>query len=208
MRDNRIVARLVRELLAEVLVVELEPFFELHDLRVGLLQREIGSLARERVREDVRHGRETIPQDLRPLTLVPHGAECERTDDRSSRDQRKRQVRLWSVLLEECAVNRRFRWKLIQAREPEGLAVEDPAKGIRQGLVRNEWGNRLASLDDPLMRVLENPAVGGPLKQRAAIDGEELDERSQRGRDLGIHVRGGDVDEPGGDVREKPLKGA
>ncbi len=58
------------------------------------------------------------------------------------------------------------------------------------------------------MRVLQKPAVGGPLKQRAAIDGEELDKRSQRGRDLGVHVRGGDADESGGDFREKPLKGA
>ncbi len=208
LRDDRIVARLVRELLTEVLVVELEPFFELQDLRVGLLQREIGSLARECVREDVRHDRETIPQDLRPLALVSHRAESERPDDRSSRDERKRQVRLWPVLLEECAVDRRFRRKVIQARVPEGLSLEDPANGIWQGLLRNEWGQRLASLDDPLMRVLQNPAVGGPLKQGAAIDGEELDQRSQRGRDLGIHVRGGDADESGGDVREQPLKGA
>ena len=208
LRDDRVVARVGRELLAQVLVVELEPFFELHDLRVGVLQREIGSLALERVREDVRHGRETIPQDLGPLTLVPQRTECERTHDGSSRDQRKRQVRLWSVLLEECAVNRRFRWKLGQVREPEGLALEDPAKGIRQDLVRNDRGNGLAPLDDPLMRVLENPAVGRPLKQRAAIDGEELDERSQRARDLGIHVRGRGADEPSGDVGEKPLEGA
>ena len=69
-------------------------------------------------------------------------------------------------------------------------------------------GNGLASLDDPLMRVLQIPAVGRPLKQRAAIDAEELDERSQRARDLGIHVRGRGVDEPGGDVGEKPLEGA
>ena len=142
------------------------------------------------------------------MTLMSHGAESERPDDRSSRDERKRQVRLWPVLLEECAVDRRFRREVIQARVPEGLSLEDATKGVWQGLLRNKWGQRVASLDDPLMRVLQKPAVGGPLKQRAAIDGEELDKRSQRGRDLGIHVRGGDADESGGDFREKPLKGA
>ena len=91
---------------------------------------------------------------------------------------------------------------------PEGLSLEDATKGVWQGLLRNKWRQRCASLDDPLMRVLQKPAIARPLKQGAAIDGEELDKRSQRGRDLGIHVRGGNTDESGGDCRKEPLKGA
>ena len=97
LRNDRVVARLDRELLAQGTVVELEPFFELRDLRIGALQREIRPLAPERVRENMRHNRKAILQDIRPLALVSQRAECERTQDGTSRDQREEQVRLWGV---------------------------------------------------------------------------------------------------------------
>ena len=173
-----------------------------------MLQREIGPLALERVREDVRHHSETILQHIRPIALVPHRAERERTSDGSGSGQRQQQMRRGHVLPHGGPVNCRLRRKLCNARIREDSALEDLAKGIRQGLLRDESGRRIASVDDPLMRVLQNLSVGRPLKQVAAINTEELDQRPERPGDLGIHVRGCGVDEPGGEISEKPLEGA
>ena len=149
LRDDPVVADVGRELLAQVLVVELQPFFELRDLRVGVLQREIGPLAFEGVREDVRHDREPFLQHIRPLALSPQRTEAEGTHDGTAHDQRERQIGTYSVLLEERAITRRFWRKVIEARVPEGVAVEEPAKGIRQGLAGDELRNRLASFRRP-----------------------------------------------------------
>ena len=70
LRDDRVVAHVGGELLAQVLIVEFQPFFELRDLRVGLLQSEIGSLAFECVREDVRDDRKTFLKRSRPFALA------------------------------------------------------------------------------------------------------------------------------------------
>ena len=183
LRDDRVVAHLRREFLAQVLVVELEAFFELRDLGVGVLQREVGPLAVEGVREDVRNHRETILQQHRatraraapcrmvsaPLTEPPTTSGNNRCDFGMCFPMDARST----AASGGSSANVRIR---------EDSALEDLAKGIRQGLMRDESRRRLTSLDDPLVRVLESPAVGRPLKQVAAIDTEELDERSQRAR--------------------------
>ena len=192
--------------LAQIDVLGFELLLQARDVVQGASERLLAPLARQGIREDVRHELQALHQHVRPLALSRERAEGQRPEDPAGGGQRKDQIGLLLDGAEGCLVQPGLCGQLLQRRESHDPSPQQRLMHPREVPDRIEPGLCREVRHGPGVRDDQVVLLLRPLQEGAAVQPQRLDDAPLGLLNHAVHLVGGHVDEAGREVGEERLE--
>ena len=198
--DDLLVGLFDLDLVAQVVILRLEPVRQLFYLGQGLLDPVIGPPALQGVSEHVPQEAESLHEQVGPGSLDPVGGEGDQTDHSPTDTQRNEQERLDPPHIHAVFfLAPQVVGKLVHVRDPEHVPALPHYRPDRHLLV-DYLGRDLDSRKGVGVGLVQPAVLRQELPDAAPLEGEEIDDSLQPLLDLLVDVAYGHQDEVGGEV--------